>query len=56
MRINEADVAELVDARDLKSPAPIVLAAFSFKTFDFKPVNAGMKPTCLQNILEGAQP
>jgi hypothetical protein len=47
---NKADVAELVDARDLKSPAPIDRATFSFKTDDLKPVKAGTEPTILQNI------
>ncbi len=55
MQINDADVAELVDARDLKSLAPIDKAQNSFKTNDFGPVKTAPNPCHLQNILEGAR-
>jgi hypothetical protein len=49
-QINAAGMAELVDARDLKFPAPAAIAQFSCKTFNSGPAVSGMNPAHLQNI------
>jgi len=51
MKINKADVAELVDARDLKSPAPVLIACLSCKTSKLRPAVQAANPRLLQNNL-----
>jgi hypothetical protein len=49
-QIKAAGMAELVDARDLKFPAPPAIAHSSCKTLDSGPAVSGANPTHLQNI------
>jgi hypothetical protein len=52
MQINKADVAELVDARDLKSPAATDNAQYSCKTCGVSPIETDGSQPHLQNNLE----
>ena len=52
MRINIADVAELVDARDLKFPATSENVRISCKIRNFAPAKSAGNPIHLQNIFE----
>jgi hypothetical protein len=49
MQINKADVAELVDARDLKSPAATENTHLSDLTLAGNPHEAGGDPVVLSN-------
>src|ERR1700731_3245105 len=49
MEINEADVAELVDARDLKSPGATEITHLSDLTRAGNPHEAGGNPAALSN-------
>jgi hypothetical protein len=50
--VTKADVAELVDARDLKFPATTESAAIFCKTADNTPAVSAAHPRILQNISE----
>jgi hypothetical protein len=52
MEIKVADVAELVDARDLKFPATAESAALFRKTAEITPAVSAVHPRILQNISE----
>jgi hypothetical protein len=52
MEINRADVAELVDARDLKFPATAETTAIFCKTAENTPAASATHPRILQNISE----
>jgi hypothetical protein len=49
MEINKADVAELVDARDLKSPGATEITHLSGLTLAGNPHEAGGDPAALSN-------
>src|ERR1700733_1854383 len=49
MQINKADVAELVDARDLKSPGATEIPHLSHLTREGNPHEAGRDPAVLSN-------
>jgi hypothetical protein len=52
MEIKVADVAELVDARDLKSPAATDNAQYPCKTYGVSPIETDGNQPHLQNNLE----
>jgi hypothetical protein len=49
MQINDANVAELVDARDLKSPGATEIPHLSHLTREGNPHEAGRDPAVLSN-------
>jgi hypothetical protein len=55
MAINDADVAELVDARDLKSPAAPEKAQLICKTFTASPTKTDGTERDLQNRDAGSK-